>query len=307
MTDKTHRDATIERPSWLTPDAWPFEIRSTTVDSKTVAYTDEGSGPVLLLVHDGMWSFVWGQLIKRLRPDFRVVTLDFPGSGLSPATSERSSLESDSRLLETLLDHLGIDTATLVVHDLGGSVGLGLAARRPDLANGLILINTFAWPPHVGSLRAMFSIMTSGPMRALNTSTNLIPRMTSSRFGIGQHLDQASRQAFLGGFESREARIRFHDMMQAARDETQYLESVEAALGSVLSGVPALTVFGEKNDPFGFQAKFHEYLRDVEDMVVPGGNHFPMGDDPDSVADRIIEWHQRKVVRMSARLEADSE
>ena len=295
MTNKTHTDLPIERPAWLTPDAWPFEIRSAKIRSSTVAYTDEGSGPVLVLVHDGMWSFVWGQLIERLRAEFRVVTLDFPGSGLSPETNEPPSLQGDSDLLEALVSHLAIDTATLVVHDLGGSVGLGLAARRPDLINGLILINTFAWPAHVSSLRMMFSLMASRPMRVVNSSTNLIPRLTSSRFGIGRHLNRASRRAFLGGFGSDRARHRFHDMMQAAKTETGYLESVEAALGSTLSNVPALTVFGEKNDPFGFQIKFREYLNDVEEMVVPGGNHFPMGDDPDGVAARITEWHQRKI------------
>lgn len=65
----------IDRPDWLTTEAWPYEVKSAHIDGKTtLAYTDEGSGPSVLLVHDGMNSYIWGQLIGRLADRFRVVT-----------------------------------------------------------------------------------------------------------------------------------------------------------------------------------------------------------------------------------------
>ena len=54
-------------------------------------------------------------------------------------------------------------------------------------------------------------------------------------------------------------------------------------------------MFHEKNDPFGFQEKFREYFTDIEMMVIPDGNHFPMADDPIGVANRIRSWHRSKV------------
>ncbi len=294
MTSTTH-DKTIERPSWLTEEVWPFEVRSVDVDEHRIAYTDEGRGPVLLLVHDGMWSYVWGSLIDRLREEYRVVTLDFPGSGLSPQSDHPTSLEADSHLLEGFADALGLAKITLVLHDLGGAVGMGLAARRPELIDGFVLVNTFAWPPHVASLRMMLAVMGSAPMRAFDVATNLVPRLTSGAFGIGRHLGEAGRRAFLGGFRAKTPRRRFHDLMAAARAETDYLAAVEEALGSTLATKPALTIYGERNDPFGFQEKFRNHFADVDEMVIPKGNHFPMADEPDAVARRIAGWHEAKV------------
>ena len=290
------KNKTIQRPEWLPRGVWPYEIRSAVVDGTPIAYTDEGSGRVLLLIHDGMWSYVWGQLIGSLRDRFRVVTLDFPGSGLSPESSAHPpSLNGDSKLVEAFVETLDIQKTTVVAHDIGGAVGVGFAARRPDLVEGLVLVNTFAWPPHVAALTTMFRVMTSSPVRALNTGTNLVPKLTSGRFGIGRHLDAPERHAFLGGFRERAARHRFHDMMSAVRNETAYLAKVEEALSSTLSEKPALTIYGEKNDPFGFQEKFAQYLTNVEEMVIAGGNHFSMADDPHGVAERIASWHEAKL------------
>lgn len=285
----------IRRPEWLEESVWPFEIRAAKIDGNDIAYTDEGTGPSVLLVHDGMWSFVWGQLIAELRQSFRVITLDFPGSGLSPKSNHVPGLEADSHLLESFVDHLGLSGFTLVLHDLGGSVGLGMAARRPDLVNGLALVNTFAWPARRPSLRRMLKVMSSSLMSSINTATNLIPRMTSGRFGIGRHLDAQAKSAFRGGFIATESRVRFHDLMRSALMEEEYLEWLEAQLSETLATKPAITVFGEKNDPFGFQETFREHLADLEEMVVPGGNHFPMADDPRGLAERITTWHSEKV------------
>lgn len=285
----------VARPDWLHPEVWPFQVRGIAIGNSDVAYTDEGEGPTVLLVHDGMWSYVWGQLVAELRDDHRVVTLDFPGSGLSPARGKPVSLAGDSVLLESFVDQLGLESMILGVHDLGGSVGLALAVRRPELIRGLVMINTFAWPPHVARLERMFQIMSSRPIRAVNVATNLVPRMTSGSFGIGANLDPQQRKAFLGGFTGREQRRRFHDLMKSARNEREFLAQVETGLSTVLRSKPTLTIYGEKNDPFGFQARFRDYFDDVEEMVIAAGNHFPMADDPSGVAAKIRTWQENRL------------
>jgi haloalkane dehalogenase len=154
------------------------------------------------------------------------------------------------------------------------------------------MINTFAWPPHVASLERMFKIITSRPVKALNVATNLVPRLTSGSFGIGANLDSKQRRAFLGGFADHGLRRRFHDLIGAARDERDFLAQTEAGLGTVLRDKPTLTIYGEQNDPFGFQAKFRSYFNDIDEMVIPNGNHFPMADDPSGVAVRIRTWQR---------------
>lgn len=283
-----------DRPQWLTEKVWPFSIRTSMVDGTPISYTDEGTGPTLVLVHDGMWSFLWGQAIELLHDRFRVITLDFPGSGLSPTADLPVGLESDSRLLEGLVDRLELSELTLVVHDLGGPVGLGLAARRPALVTGLVLVNTFAWPPHVRWLRVMLGLMGSSPMRGLNASTNLMARATSSRFGVGRHLSEDARRAFVGPFrETKEPRRRFHLLMGSVQGESEYLRRIEGSLRTTLKDTPVLTVFGQRNDPFHFQARFKAIFPDATEMVIPKGNHFPMCDDPSAFAQELASWHTR--------------
>lgn len=295
MTQIELNNTTIQRPDWLSEEVWPFRIRTVDLDGTLVAYTDEGEGPTLLLVHDGMWSYIWGQLISRLRSGFRVITLDFPGSGLSPDSRAPPSLEGDSLLLESFAERLGLSDVTLVLHDLGGGVGVGLAARRPELIKGMVMVNSFAWPPDTRSFRAMLRIMTSRPVTALNVGTNLVPRLSTTSFGIGRHLDEASRKAFVGPYAAKGPRRRFHHLMNGALAERDYLAKLDQALKTTLAGKPVLTIFGEKNDQFGFQARFKDYFPDSDEMVIPKGHHFPMCDDPEGVAERITTWHSAAV------------
>lgn len=138
----------IIRPDWLDDEVWPYEIRTYFHEDRTIHYLDEGDGPVLVLVHAGMWSFVWRELIARLRSDYRVLALDYPGAGLTHGSRDDVDLASFADITEGWLDHLGIDEAVFVVHDLGGVVGVNVAARRPERVVGLVAANSFAWPPH---------------------------------------------------------------------------------------------------------------------------------------------------------------
>ena len=72
------------RPGWLPEQLYPFDLKTIKLADGNVVYVDEGAGPTLLFVNAGMWSFVFRDVITRLRDEFRCVTLDFPGYGLSP-------------------------------------------------------------------------------------------------------------------------------------------------------------------------------------------------------------------------------
>ena len=64
------------------------------------------------------------------------------------------------------------------------------------------------------------------------------------------------------------------------------LDRVDAAR-EALRSLPAVTVFGERNDYLGFQAKWAERLDDLQQIEIPKGNHFPMCDAPTAVAGAI--------------------
>ena len=254
---QTATEARIERPDWLPEKEWPFALRCLDLDGEQIHYVDEGTGPTLLFVHAGMWSFVWRETIIRLRGRFRCVMLDLPGHGLSELGSNTIvSLQGHARILGQVCAALDLDDVTLVLHDLGGVVGLHWAVNHPDRVRAIVATNTFAWPPDRLALRGMLRLMGSLPVREFSTLTNILPRMTATRFGVGVHLSKASRRAFLGGFKRRSARRAVHLLFRDARRSTQLYAEVEQGLLTELRDKPMLTVFAKRNDQFGFQARF---------------------------------------------------
>jgi haloalkane dehalogenase len=63
-------------------------------------------------------------------------------------------------------------------------------------------------------------------------------------------------------------------------------------LDEQFAGLPLLTIFGERNDPFDFQREWKRRYPNATQLVIRGGHHFPMCDDPAFVAHAIDEWYR---------------
>jgi len=286
----------LRRPTWLPESVWPFQTSALEVDGFRIAVTDVGEGPVLLFVHTGFWSFIWRDVIKRLAADFRCVCVDAPGTGQSDRLPTSSiSLERASHALIAVIETLDLRDITLVFHDLGGPSGIAGAARVPDRIRGLCAVNAFAWKPSSMPFRGMLALMGATVVREFDALTQLIPRITTSAFGVGRHLDASSRNAFYAGIGRQGVRA-FHSYLRDARKSKSIYEQLERALTGPLRRLPLFTIFGERNDPLGFQPRWKQLFPQARQMVVSKGNHFPMCDDPDLVARSIRELHRDHVV-----------
>lgn len=136
-------------------------------------------------------------------------------------------------------------------------------------------------------------------MQEFDAWTGLVPRITATNFGVGRHLDPLSRAAFRAGVGRRQIRTFHHYLANALRCDPLHTEA-EAALATELAHTPALTIFGERNDPFHFQREWRRRVPLVEQLVVIDGNHFPMCDDPTFVASAIARWHRNaRISRVS--------
>ena len=292
-TDRPQAPTPTEHPSWCPPDVWPFDLFTTTVEGHRIVFTDHGpatTGPVLVFVHTGMWSFIFRDVIERLGTEFRCVTLDFPGHGMSPDPAGRElTLTDHRRVLSSFLAERGFGDIVLVLHDLGGPVGMSAALDHLDRIRGLVMANTFVWSPDGRGLRTMLRVVSSRTMTGIDRLTGLIPRMTATSGGVGRHLDRAAKHAFLAGMRQPRQTARFHRLMGDALDAEGLFDDAARA-ATALRDRPVLTIFGEKNDPFGFQDRHHELFPDHEGHVVTGGNHFPMMDDPDLFATAVADW-----------------
>ena len=285
------------RPSWLPESVWPFQTFGIGVDDTMIAFTDVGDHdcPALLFVHTGMWSFIWRDVISRLATDFRCIALDAPGTGQSsPMPASSITLENSARAVNGLIEGLELENLTLVVHDLGGPAGLAGAARTPERVRGIVAINAFGWKPAGALFRGMLALMGSAPVREFDVMTGFIPRLTATNFGVGRHFDRASRDTFRAAL-GHDGRRAFHRYLNDARSCDELYARISSALAGPFAKLPLLTIFGERNDPLGFQPRWKQIFPNARQLVVAKGNHFPMCDDPDLVANAIRTWHAEHV------------
>ncbi len=285
----------LPRPDWLPRDIWPFETIGVPSRDSRLAVTDVGRGPTLLFVHVGMWSFVWCDLVLRLAPDFRCVFFDAPGNGRTEdQPGARVSIQRASQAVSEVIAALSLTDLTIVMHDLGGPSSLFAIADIPERVRGIVAMNAFGWQPDVLPLRFMLAVMGSAAMREIDAATGFLPRIASTAFGVGRRLDDRRRAAFLAGVGLR-GRRSFHDYVRDARYGYRLYPVIDRALRGPLAGTPFLSIFGERNDPFGFQPRWKALFPHARQEIIAGGNHFPMCDDPDFCARVIRGWHREHV------------
>ncbi|GAB3015631.1 alpha/beta fold hydrolase [Bowmanella dokdonensis] len=98
----------------------------------TLNYQQGGQGQPVILLHGLFGSLENLNGIKRaLETDYRVVNLDLPDHGRSPASSHFSYARYAQQVLETL-DGLQLDQVALLGHSMGGKVAMQLALDHPD-------------------------------------------------------------------------------------------------------------------------------------------------------------------------------
>ena len=120
--------------SWIDPLQYPFQPHYIAVGAGQMHYVDEGRGKPIVMVHGTpTWSFMYRHLIKGLSDDFRVIAPDHIGFGLSDKPENWSYKPIDhAKNLAYLIESLGLEDITLVVHDFGGPIGLAYAVENPQ-------------------------------------------------------------------------------------------------------------------------------------------------------------------------------
>jgi haloalkane dehalogenase len=136
-------------------------------DGLTIAYTDTGDGPPVLLLHG--WptsSYLWRNVGPILAAEHRVIAPDLPGFGASSKPLDRQySFGLFARALDALTDQLGLDEVGLVVHDLGGPVGVHWALANPGRVSRLALLNTLLYPEFSDAVVEFVSSLLDPPKR----------------------------------------------------------------------------------------------------------------------------------------------
>jgi haloalkane dehalogenase len=131
----------------------PYEKKFIDVESKKIAYIDEGHGDPIVLIHGNPTSsFLWRNIVPELLNSGRVIVPDLIGQGDSeklPVSdgSDRYSLEVAYKYVDGLLQNIGADNnVTLVIHDWGSGIGFLWAMRNPNAVKGVAYMEAIVKP-----------------------------------------------------------------------------------------------------------------------------------------------------------------
>ncbi len=132
------------------------------LDGLRLHIRDEGAGaPVLFLHALGTDLRLWDRLLPLLPGGLRLVRVDMRGHGLSDCPPAPYAMGGLVRDAERLCDALGLRGAAVVGLSIGGLIAQGLAIKRPEIVQRLVLSNTAAkigtpalWHDRIAAVRA---------------------------------------------------------------------------------------------------------------------------------------------------------
>jgi len=266
-------------------------------------YLDEGEGEAVVMLHGNpTWSFMYRDLVKALRPSYRVVVPDHIGCGLSdkPGTSEYNyTLSSRVSDLEALLTHLGLkQDLTLVVHDWGGLIGMTFAARNASAVSRIVVFNTAGFLLPAGKslhwlLRFCKESRLAGFLIQRFNAFAIIAGYTGCR---QRRIPPEIRKAYKAPYDSWENRIatlRFvQDIPLTPRDESYALVEETSNQLHHFREKPVLICWGEKD--FVFDGSFLEEwllrLPQAEVHSFPKGGHNIVEDASEEIVPIVIEF-----------------
>jgi len=109
---------------------------------KKMYYVESGTGTPMVLVHGNTGSSTWWSLVMDM-PGHRVVAPDLPNFGRSDQL-DVADIDVYADHLAAFITALGLDAPVVVGHSLGGAVVMSMAARMPELARAIVLIDSCA-------------------------------------------------------------------------------------------------------------------------------------------------------------------
>lgn len=116
-------------------------IRRGEVNGINLDYRIEGSGPLIVLLHDLFDTYAgFDELIQQLSENYTVAAPNLPGFGFSDKMTSTHTLEAATDIMAAFIEGLG-EKAVIVGHGYGGTLAWVLAYRRPDLVKSIAVVN----------------------------------------------------------------------------------------------------------------------------------------------------------------------
>lgn len=295
----------IATQNWLDRRAYPFASSFLDSEGGRMHYVDQGFGEPFVFVHGlPTWSFLFRNLIRALSRDYRCIAPDHIGFGLSdkPTGFSQSPLIHRNNL-EHLVDHLGLDGITLVLHNMGGPIGLSYAVDHPERIKRIILFNTWMYDlAGDTAIERACKTVTGALGHTLVVKMNQMPKMALNLMCEKAHVVPEFARAISGPFEQLGARENAYQAAKQVLGASPFYGDIWMNRRK-LREIPMLLLWGMKDRLWGekhLNRIWHEYpLAEVETFADAG--HLVMEEKPVQVLN-VIKRHLATVKHPAAHL-----
>lgn len=287
---------------------FPFESNFAEVLGSRIHYVEVGSGDPIVLLHGiPTSSYLWRNVIPFVAaPGRRVIAVDNIGYGKSDKPSITFSWLELGRYLEAFIDRLALKNVTLVMHDLGGAIGLYYAWKQPTNVRAFAYMEAALPPAYPRASFASFG-PTEPLFRRLRDPVTGRKMLMEDNFwvetflpaSVMRDLAPAEMAAYRAPFATVESRKSIFDMVQSLPIEGQPAAEWEAyeAMAAYWQAneLPKLVMYaapGRVTPRAGVDWALQD-LKNVETAWVGHSIHFIQEDSPEGVGRSLAEWLRR--------------
>jgi pimeloyl-ACP methyl ester carboxylesterase len=273
-------------------------------------YRDEGlqtpGAQTVLLIHGFSASLqTWELWQPHLADQFRLVTLDLPGHGLTSAPAGyQASIEAYRDIVAAFAASQGLERFALVGSSMGGNVAWEYALAHPEQVEALVLVDASGWPDE----------------RAAQAEEALVFKLLRNPIAapLLRDLDntQLTRQGLLSAFPERADLVddamvsRYVDLSRAPGHREILVQlslgfseragATPERLGQL--GMPVLVMSGDIDNlvPVEHARQFHAAIPQSELIVYEGIGHVPQEEIPEESAQDTMRFLLRNRINITA-------
>ncbi|MEJ5183647.1 MAG: alpha/beta hydrolase [Rectinemataceae bacterium] len=113
------------------------------VNGMSMFFIAAGAGLPVLYIHGNTGSSRWWSRVMEL-PGYRTIAVDMPNFGASSPLEGEPDLHAYAEAVAGFMEAMGLASAVVAGHSLGGAVAQALAIRHPDKVRALVLVDSGA-------------------------------------------------------------------------------------------------------------------------------------------------------------------
>ena len=258
-----------------------------------------------MLLHGANGSlFNFEKLVPFLDDNFRVLTIDLPAFGLTGAVpSGDYSLQTSFRVIDSVLEHLDIESLILGGNSMGGGISWRYAIENPKRVKGLVLLSSSGIPgeraSRESSSRSADTPLVWELMRS-PLATNILSFYTPKFFAT----QGLKASVYDSNMATTEWANQFHELTLLEGSRTAILSRLSSGYvrnqkHELLKDfeIPALLIHGKEDNiiPVSSSESLVNHFQDGKLIIYDDVGHLPMYEAPERTAKDIIEFFYKRL------------